>query len=294
MTPKYPSSMANQIVENITNSLESIGVMFRIFQRVKTLASLDRKINSKNKYLNFESKIQDLVGIRIVLYFADDIKIVHNLISSLYKESRSDQSIDDLDAKTFNPVRYNLIYHLQEDECYSLQSNYTDYVDSTFELQIRTVLSEGWHEVEHDLRYKFEDDWLNSLPESRRMNGVYASLETSEWTMIQILEAVAYRQYKERNWEAMFRQKLRLRIHDFSLGEELCNIFNTDTESAKSFFRIDRDKLIYQLYKQEYSYPLNLKNLVYFANVVFIKNEKILNLTPSEFVEEFTNEDEQE
>ncbi len=287
MKPKYPSSVANQIVENINKSLESIGVMFRIFQRVKTNDSIDRKIKSKDKYINFESKIQDLVGIRIVLYFADDIKIVHKLISSLYEENKKDASIDDLDAKTFNPVRYNLVYRLQKDECYSLQSDHVDYVDLTFELQIRTVLSEGWHEVEHDLRYKFENDWSNSLPESRRMNGVYAALETNEWTMIQILEGVAYRQYKEKNWEAMFRQKLRLRIHDFSLGEELCEIFDNDSELAKVFFRIDRDALIFNLYKQEYSYPLNLKNLIYFSNVVFIRNEKILILTPPEFVEEF-------
>ncbi|MBK7959276.1 MAG: hypothetical protein IPK03_14995 [Bacteroidetes bacterium] len=27
-------------------------------------------------------------------------------------------------------------------------------VDSTFEVQLRTILSEGWHEIDHDLRYK--------------------------------------------------------------------------------------------------------------------------------------------
>ena len=25
-------------------------------------------------------------------------------------------------------------------------------IDNTYEIQLRTVLSEGWHEVEHDLR----------------------------------------------------------------------------------------------------------------------------------------------
>lgn len=30
----------------------------------------------------------------------------------------------------------------------------SDYIDDTFEVQVRTNSFEGWHEIEHDLRYK--------------------------------------------------------------------------------------------------------------------------------------------
>nr|WP_255419996.1 MULTISPECIES: hypothetical protein [Parabacteroides] len=28
-------------------------------------------------------------------------------------------------------------------------------IDSTFKIQVRTTLSEGWHEIEHNMRYKY-------------------------------------------------------------------------------------------------------------------------------------------
>ncbi|HHF2901327.1 TPA: hypothetical protein ACPJZU_003915 [Vibrio alginolyticus] len=288
MKTKLPSSVEKVIVEDITRTLNKVGIMYRIFSRAKDLRSLTRKIRSKPKYLERRSKIQDMIGIRIVLYFPDDIELVHNAMSATYVERRKDASIDNFDDNTFKPVRYNLVYELPSKCSYDLDFENSECVDDTFELQIRTVLSEGWHEVEHDLRYKYQDDWNESATESRKLNGVYASLETNEWTMIRILEGVAYKHYKQQNWEAMLRQKLRLRIQDFELGEDINQLFNTDVELAKKFFRVDREDFIYQLYNKGFDYPLTLRNLVWFANTVFIQNEKILENTPPEFVEEFS------
>ncbi|MCG6410421.1 RelA/SpoT domain-containing protein [Vibrio fluvialis] len=288
MKRKLPSLIDKDIVGDITTTLNKIGIMYRIFSRTKTIQSLTKKIESEGKYLAGTAKIQDLIGIRIVLYFPDDIELVHKAMSSAYVERKKDASIDDFDANTFKPVRYNLVYELPSGSHYELDCENSSCIDNTFELQIRTVLSEGWHEVEHDLRYKFKKDWHHSSTESRKLNGVYASLETNEWTMIRILEEVAYTHYKEKNWEAMLRQKLRLRIVDFELGDEIIELFNADIELAKKFFRVDREELISELYNKGYSYPLTLKNLVWFANTIFIQNETILNNTPELFVEEFS------
>jgi ppGpp synthetase/RelA/SpoT-type nucleotidyltranferase len=288
MKEMIPSLVEKAIVGNITDTLNRIGIMYRIFSRVKDRRSLTKKINSKPKYLQGMAKIQDLIGIRIVLYFPDDIKLVHDAMSATYVERRKDASIDDLDDNTFKPVRYNLVYELPSESRYALDCENSISVDDTFELQIRTVLSEGWHEVEHDLRYKFQGDWQQSPTESRKLNGLYASLETNEWTMIRILEEVAYKHYKQKNWEAMLRQKLRLRIQDFELGDEINQLFHSDIELAKKFFRVDREELISELYNKGYSYPLTLKNLVWFTNTVFIRDEIILDSTPEEFVEEYS------
>lgn len=283
-----PSTNEKTIVKNISDTLNRIGIMYRIFSRSKDIRSLTKKIESKPKYKEGRAKIQDLVGIRIVLYFPDDIELVHRAMSATYVERRKDASIDDLDDNTFKPVRYNLVYELQGGLHYDLDFENSHCVDDTFELQIRTVLSEGWHEVEHDLRYKFQDDWQQSSTESRKLNGVYASLETNEWTMIRILEEVAYKHYKQQNWEAMLRQKLRLRIQDFELGAEINQLFNSDIELAKKFFRIDREELVSELYTKGFGYPITLKNLVWFANTVFVRDERILGSTPEEFVEEYS------
>ncbi|MCG3760921.1 RelA/SpoT protein [Vibrio cincinnatiensis] len=287
MKKMLPSLIEKAIIRDITGTLNRIGIMYRIFSRAKDIRSLTKKIHSKPKYLQGKAKIQDLIGIRIVLYFPDDIKLVHKAMSATYAERRKDASIDDLDDNTFKPVRYNLVYELPC-KSYELDCENSHCVDDTFELQIRTVLSEGWHEVEHDLRYKFQDDWRQSSTESRKLNGVYASLETNEWTMIRILEEVAYKHYKQKNWEAMLRQKLRLRIQDFELGEDINQLFHSDIELAKKFFRVDREELISELYNKGFDYPLTLKNLVWFANTIFVRNETILGSTPEEFVEEYS------
>ncbi len=89
-------------------------------------------------------------------------------------------------AAEFSAVRYNIIYELPL-ELLNGERNFpgaSHLIDSTFELQIRSILSEGWHEVEHDLRYKAKQDWIGNDVESRKLNGIYATLETSEWTMI--------------------------------------------------------------------------------------------------------------
>jgi ppGpp synthetase/RelA/SpoT-type nucleotidyltranferase len=39
-----------------------------------------------------------------------------------------------------------------------------DLVDNTFEIQFRTTLSEGWHEVDHLMRYKCKPDWEPLVP----------------------------------------------------------------------------------------------------------------------------------
>lgn len=51
-------------------------------------------------------------------------------------------------------------------------------IDTTFELQLRSILSEGWHEVDHDLRYKSKSNWINQGDLSRALNGIMATLET--------------------------------------------------------------------------------------------------------------------
>lgn len=288
MKATLPNLMEKRVVSDITDTLNKLGIMYRIFSRAKTISSLDKKISSKPKYIEGRSKIQDLIGVRVVLYFPDDIELVHKTMTKIYCERKKDASIDDLDDNTFKPVRYNLVYELPNNSNYTLDFKNAYCVDNTFELQIRTVLSEGWHEVEHDLRYKFQDDWSASHIESRKLNGVYASLETSEWTMIRILEDVAYKHYKQKNWEAMLRQKLRLRIQDFDLGEEINQLFHSNTELAKKFFRVDRETLVTELYKKGFDYPLTLKNIVFFTNTVFVRDTRILELTPEEFVEEYT------
>ncbi|AUV88313.1 hypothetical protein ACNO6Y_22310 [Vibrio owensii] len=285
---KYPVEVVSEDIQNmIRETLDDMGIMFRIFGRVKSPASLNTKLLNDDSY-GVSKKLQDLIGIRVVLYFPDDLIVVHKALSELFEEREKDQSIDDSNAVTFKPVRYNLVYEVPENLKYELPPDYKEKVDRTFELQLRTVLSEGWHEVEHDFRYKYKDDWASFPDEARMLNGVYASLVTNEWTMIKIFEEIAYSHYKSKNWEAMLRQKFRLRLTKDPLREELLIIFDSDIDLAKKFFRVDRTEIIRLINIRKFDLPISLNNLVLFANSQIIKSEKILDITPNTFLEDYS------
>lgn len=277
-----------EITASISSKLSDVGIMFRLFSRAKSQESLKKKLDSDSDYGNGK-KLQDLIGVRVVLYFNDDIDTVREIISSAFDERSKDVSIDENKNDEFKATRYNIVY--------SLDQNYTDSlnlkdesarIDNTFELQIRTIFSEGWHEVEHDLRYKCQSDWQGFDNQSRRLNGVYATLETSEWTMIKIFDELAYSHYKNREWSAMFRQKFRLRFIDETLDENLLEIFE-DKELVKRFFRLDRSKLIKDMSRKGFYYPMKLQNLIYFANIHKIKDERVTALIPAMMLEEMSD-----
>ncbi|WP_166376504.1 RelA/SpoT protein [Pseudoalteromonas sp. Z9A4] len=285
---KYPVEIISQEIQSeLVETLNQMGIMYRIFGRVKDGVSLKSKLARDINY-GVTKYLQDLIGIRIVLYFTDDIKIVHEAISRVFHEREKDQSIDNMNATTFKPVRYNLIYDVPEEKDYELSPDIQKKVDKTFELQIRTVLSEGWHEVEHDLRFKYQDDWTQFPTESRMLNGVYASLETNEWNMIKILEEIAYGHYKRKSWEAMIRQKFRLRLAKTSLKDDIINIFNDNVNLAKKFYRIDRVKIISLFNEKKFDYPINVNNIIYFSNIFIVKDQSIGAITPQVLVDEYS------
>lgn len=276
-----------EIEGEISRLLNSVGIMFRVFSRTKAEGSLQDKLDKDSDY-GTKKKIQDLIGIRIVLYFADDIATVRTIISSNFSEQSKDSSIDENGPDEFRAVRYNIIYTVSNQHNKILKlGSCKEFIDNTFELQIRTIFSEGWHEVEHDLRYKSKADWNKFDEQSRRLNGVYASLETSEWTMIKVFEELAYNHYKTCNWVAMFRQKFRLRFQDYEISPEILETFN-DKDLAKQFFRLDRSEILCEMSRRGYYYPINLNNLIFFCNLVKIKDDSLYNLTPSIMIDDMS------
>ena len=68
---------------------------------------------------------------------------------------------------------------------------------------------EGWHEIEHDMRYKtnFADDafWKGNPDLSRILNCIVANLELCDWSMIHLFDQIfaisrlcTYRSFKIR------------------------------------------------------------------------------------------------
>lgn len=280
------NGVLSEVSKMISTKLDDIGIMYRIFGRVKDKKSLLTKLSNDPEY-GKSKKLQDLIGIRVVLYFTDDIPVTHLIASTLFKEISNSNSIDNHSEDRFKASRYNVVYTLDNDLPNLLKSNdLDDKVDNTFELQIRTIFSEGWHEIDHDFRYKCKDDWIDSNSHSRLLNGLFASLESSEWAMLQIFDDLSHKHYKSNKISEMLRHKLRLRFASTSLNPDLIEILK-DENLAKKFFRIDRTELLIEMCNKEFYYPLTLDNILFFSNLLVVQNKDILKLTPETMIEDF-------
>lgn len=299
----------NAVSDDLENCLKKIGVYYRIASRTKSKSSIEKKMRAKRaEYKAQKDKMQDIIGVRLILYFYEDVDIVASIIrqkydcisdaesnsindlknyTSLSEDVRKKIKIDDLSDKVFMPTRLNLVVRMNEDHTKMLQAEvhaalpeYEEYIDHTFEVQIRTILSEGWHEVEHDLRYKSRNEewWKTCADESRMLNGIMATLETSERAMHNVFANIAYKNYKSGHWSAMVRNHLKLRTIDVTLSKEVEKVFNENKDIAKSFLKSNRNEILGALLRIIPKLPLTLDNVIFLYNRLNDKNQQIIQL----------------
>lgn len=287
----------NSITSDIEIPLKRSGIFYRIFSRSKSINSIKRKLDSKQGvYSPDGKKMQDIIGVRIVFYFLEDIDVFCSYLRSMsnfinesnsYKELEQKGSIDGLDKltdKVFMPTRLNLIFKMDDFCTRELMNVLKDIngidsslIDCTYEIQLRTVLSEGWHEVEHDLRYKCRtEEWWNYCGvESRMLNGIYATLETSERAMGTIFSSIAIKNYKEKDWVAMIRNHFCIRLLDETLPNWMLELLDSQKELSKGILKSSRSELLNILFRFSLPFPLKIENLIYLINRLSIFNEEI-------------------
>lgn len=286
---------AEHIIKEIENRLKDnlshCGFMFHIFSRVKSTESINIKLSKKAELYRQEGKkMQDFLALRITLYFSDDVEIVHQYLKSM--PNFLDESVDTAEVDRFCPKRLNLILRVpekfqQEMNLAISQTEYKDLIDDTYEIQIRTILSEGWHEVEHDLRYKCKEEWEDFNEESRLLNGIYATLESAEWSMLTLFDRLAYSHYKKENWNCMMRNKMRIRFSDKSLSEETINYLNENKAVAKSLFRVNRSNVMKLMMEKGFRFPLTYDTMLHLLNHLGVSDKKLALLADKALQDEF-------
>ena len=265
----------------VEKEFDRIGILYRVFSRVKSEESINKKINNNvNKYKANGKKIQDAYGLRITLYFPDDTAIAQKALENIFILDYKSSKIDSPNDISFEAIRYNLIFDLPNELKEESLTCKNELVDFTFEVQLRTVLSEGWHEVEHDLRYKHKSDWEEHNDLNRALNGIYASLETADWSMMRVFEELSYRHFKNNEFEAMLRTKFRLRFQG-NLKEELCLFLENNENISRKISELNRKDLMLKITKNKINMPLTYNNLIFIINFYFVKNEELKNLAPS-------------
>lgn len=274
--------LSRDISFKIEDELQRSGIFYRIFSRAKSIESIEKKLTSKDYENSCDNKkMQDLIGIRITVYFDDDLQIVYQAIKKRF--DYIDETIDERSVNKFEPQRVNLVFQMTEEEAkeaIDLAISKYKYIDTTYEVQLRTVLSEGWHEVEHDLRYKCKKDWIDHSDISHIFNGVYASLVTSDWTIMSIFEKLAYSHFKTNNWNAMLRNKFRLRFKEAELDYRIIEILDKDKILSKELFKTDRSLILNRIFNDGIRIPLTLTNLIHIINAYCLKDPRFISIAP--------------
>ncbi|UXZ96192.1 hypothetical protein K3169_28590 [Pseudomonas phytophila] len=274
-------NIADKLQTAIESELDRLGLLCRVFSRAKSTHSLEKKLNREiGKYSADGKKVQDAFGVRVALYFPDDQSIAIQVLKRIFEYDEASSTIDNPAGSVFSATRCNLIFKLPEKltQQSTLISSY-DLIDTTFEVQIRTILSEGWHEVEHDMRYKCQADWKSYTDLDRALNGIYASLETSDWGMMRVFEGLSYRHYKASEWSQMIRTKFRLRSEG-ELSPAIIKMLNLYPDTGKKIFRVSREDFLGCFTKHKLEMPITPDNIVYLCNYRYIGSEVITEQTP--------------
>lgn len=264
---KVPAIVEHDLKRIISDRLEQCGLYYRVFSRVKTASSMAQKFERKD-YGN-ERKIQDLVGVRINLYYDDDVDICRMIMEHTFDAlgwSTSDRGEDE-----FKPAKLNGVFRLPKYlKSQISQETWEMCIDDTFEIQIKTMFFEGWHEIEHDMRYKGEELWNNYPKFSRYFNSILATLELCDKSMVTLFEDLGHTLYKSGNWSDMIKSHFRLKLGDTPLYPEVEQLLNEDqvnVESlAKRIFKTHKRTLVEQLLKRSRKIPINVNTIIAILN----------------------------
>ena len=134
----------NHVFELICQTLKQQGIELNsIEHRIKTVDSLAGKLERKGEKYRQLSDITDLVGLRIVTFYTDDVDKVAAIISQLFDIDWAN-SVDKRKLHDLNSFGYNSLHYI----CNLHGGSFP------FEIQIRTALQHTWSAIEHDIGYK--------------------------------------------------------------------------------------------------------------------------------------------
>jgi len=178
---KYESGNYARILtlRDITNRLEQVCSVLvshpTIKTRIKQFPSYYKKYLRLLKADNPQPLITDLMGIRIVCPFIEDLMLVENLVKNNFEVTEVDRKEHSNTFKEFGYEAIHLLIRVPSD----IARVRGDTGSDVAEIQIRTVLQDAWAEVEHEIFYKAEFNPIDT-PMKRKLAAVNASLTLAD------------------------------------------------------------------------------------------------------------------
>lgn len=92
--------------------LDRCGLFYKSFRRIKQPQSIKEKIENRKKEGRDNYVLQDLVGIRIVVYFKSDIELCEKIIQQHFHVLDISKDVEETDK--FKPLRINYVCELPD------------------------------------------------------------------------------------------------------------------------------------------------------------------------------------
>jgi putative GTP pyrophosphokinase len=203
----YPvyDEILQSLHQQVRQVLEAGGSFLTIKYRVKRFETyFDKLIKmSRHDQGSDAAVITDILGLRIVCPFLEDLDVVENLIKANFnvvererKGSRHSAGEFGYDSVHFL-IRIDPIYRKRE----------LPYTASVCEVQLRTILQDAWAEVEHELIYK-SDITLPNESIRRKLASLNATLTLSDL----IFQEIRDYQKEIRERDRKRRQSLEVKL----------------------------------------------------------------------------------
>jgi putative GTP pyrophosphokinase len=167
--------------------------------RTKRFTSYYKKYQRLHKAGIAKPQITDLIGIRVICPFVEDLAVVEALIKDNFEIIETERK-GHYTFKEFGYESTHLIIQIPDDIA---QLSGGQIGCDVVEIQIRTILQDAWAEVEHELVYKAEFNPFDT-PMKRKLAAVNASLSLADIIFQEI-----------RNYQRQLTGQLRKRQETF-------------------------------------------------------------------------------
>ena len=186
---ELPPGLDVLLAHTISQRFRKAGIYFHLFRRYKTIDSILHKLDCVKpgaREYSDTHKIQDLIGLKYVFYFVDDLEKAKEIIEKVGEETKAYKLVKWAETKEtaneFSATKINGVFRIppakfpQETRTSMAECK----IDTTFEIQLKTMLFQSWHETDHDLRYKNRELWKLMPEMDRKLNRILATLELSD------------------------------------------------------------------------------------------------------------------
>ena len=133
-----------EVKEKLKKSLSDAGLLVAAIEsRVKAYDSLAGKLELKGQKYNSLADITDILGVRVITFYIDDVDKVASAVERLF-EIDWDNTVDKRKIHEIDSFGYLSLHYICSVPGFPYR----------FEIQMRTLLQHAWANMDHDTGYK--------------------------------------------------------------------------------------------------------------------------------------------